>query len=210
MYMKKVRRAPELMMHAKYICMRVKNAHVCMIYPCNISTTEARLFLCVSKAGYACFCMHEKLHACVYANLHTPMLILSISASQKHAYAFVCMRICTHQCWCWPCPQKHVYACVWKDSSKYKRVYRAFIVVDLGLGHRSTRMLVCEKKSSKYKCVYWAFNKAAKVSWAEELCMYHYADLLPELVVYGTFKHLRPRSWWLRGPRKAHCCLVFS
>ena len=50
-----------------------------MIYPCNISITEARLFLFVSKAAYACFCMHENLHACVYANLHTPMLILSIS-----------------------------------------------------------------------------------------------------------------------------------
>jgi hypothetical protein len=137
-----------------------------MIYLCNIRITEARLFLCVSKAAYACFCMHENLHACVYANLHTPMLILSISASQKHAYAFVCVRICTHQCWPWL--QKHAYACVWKKSSKYKRVY-------------------------------WAFNKAAKVSWAEELCMYHYADSLPEWAVYGTFKHLRSRSWWLKN-----------
>jgi hypothetical protein len=119
-----------------------------MIYLCNISITEARLFLFVSKAAYACFCMHENLHACVYANLQTPMLILSMSALQKHAYAFVCMRICTHPCWCWPCPQMHVYACVWKDSSKYKRVYCAFIVVDLDLGHRSTRMLVCEKNQS--------------------------------------------------------------
>jgi hypothetical protein len=94
-YMKKVRGAPELMMHAKCICMRVNKCSC--IHDLSMQYQHHRSTY-VSKAAYACFCMHENLHACVYANLHTPMLILSMSASQKHAYAFVCMRICTHQC----------------------------------------------------------------------------------------------------------------
>ncbi len=69
--------------------MYFKNAHVYMTYPCNTSITETRVWLLSFICKY-------KQNFCVYVNLHTLMLILSMSASQKHAYALELMQICTH------------------------------------------------------------------------------------------------------------------